>query len=81
MGADIQQNSYRGRNNSWAVVCFKRGNNNIVKFIDLDVDGRNGRNMYEYLRQFDASRYMIDSPFSQGISRDLFYMWKGDNNE
>lgn len=76
MGADIQQlGGYKGGTGSWAVVCFRRGNNDIVKFIDLDCQGRDGREMFNYLKQFDASRYAIDSPFSCGLHRDLFYMW------
>jgi hypothetical protein len=80
MGADIQlQPSHNNRTGSWAVVCFKRGNINIVKFIDLDCQGRNGHEMFNYLKQFDTSRYMIDSPFGHsGIERDLFYQWDNE---
>jgi hypothetical protein len=76
MGADIQQlGGYKGGTGSWAVVCFRRGNNDIVKFIDLDTCGRSGYDMFNYLKQFDASRHAIDSPFSCGLHKDLFYMW------
>lgn len=81
MGADIDlQPKHNNRTGSWAVVCFRRGNNDIVKFIDLDCQGRDGREMFNYLKQFDASRYAIDSPFSCGINRDLFYMWDKEEN-
>lgn len=76
MGADIQQlGGYKGGTGSWAVVCFRRGNQDIVKFIDLDTCGRSGYDMFNYLKQFDASRHAIDSPWGCGLHRDLFYMW------
>lgn len=76
MGADIDlQPKHNNRTGSWAVVCFERGKTNIVKFIDLDTYGRNGMEMFNYLKQFDASRYSIDTPWGCGLQRDLFYMW------
>lgn len=76
MGADIQQSSgYKGGTGSWAVVCFKRGNQDIVKFIDLDTCGRSGIDMFNYLRQFDASRHVIDAPWGCGLHKELFYTW------
>jgi hypothetical protein len=80
MGADIQvQPNHNNRTGSWAVVCFKRGNTNIVKFIDLDCVGSNGHEIYNYLRQFDASRHMVDSPFGYSdILRNVFYQWDNE---
>lgn len=76
MGADIQQlGGYKGGTGSWAVVCFRRGNQDIVKFIDLVTHGRNGMDMLNYLKQFDASRYSIDVPWGYGLHRDIFYIW------
>jgi seryl-tRNA synthetase len=76
MGADIQQQGgYKGGTGSWAVVCFRRGNQDIVKFIDLDTCGRSGYDMFNYLRQFDASKHSIDTPWGCGLHRDIFYMW------
>lgn len=76
MGADIDlQPKHNNRTGSWAVVCFERGKTNIVKFIDLDCQGRNGHEMFDYLKRFDASRNIIDTPFSCDIHRDFFYMW------
>ncbi|HBJ1650897.1 TPA: hypothetical protein LA460_000116 [Clostridium botulinum] len=69
MGADIEiQPTHNNKTGSWAVVCFTRGNTNIVKFIDLDTHGRNGYEIFNYLKQFDA-------PLSCGLHRDLFYQW------
>ncbi|NFH00731.1 hypothetical protein FC831_10470 [Clostridium botulinum] len=76
MGADIQQSSgYKGGSGSWAVVCFRRGNQDIVKFIDLDTQGRSGYDVFNYLKQFDASRHIVDAPLGCGLHRNLFYQW------
>lgn len=80
MGADISlQPKHNNRTGSWAVVCFKRGNTNIVKFIDLDCQGRNGHEMFNYLKQFDSSRHVIDSPF-QYFERDTLYLWNKEED-
>ena len=70
MGADICRQP--NRDGSWAVVCFKRGNTNIVKFIDLR--GCDGREMYEYLKRYDSSRYKIDAPYGM-IDESYFCNW------
>jgi len=76
MGADIDlQPKHNNRTGSWAVICFERGKTNIVKFIDLDCQGRNGHEMFDYLKSFDASRNIVDTPFNCDIHRDFFYMW------
>jgi hypothetical protein len=81
MGADIDlQPKHNNRTGSWAVVCFERGKTNIVKFIDLDCQGRNGHEIFDYLKRFDASRNIIDTPFSCDIHRDFFYMWDKEEN-
>jgi len=71
MGADIVQSNY-DKNGSWAVVCFNRGNVPIVKFIPLN--GQDGRQMYDYLKQFDASNYKIDAPMGY-LHKDMFFDW------
>lgn len=79
MGADIRiQPTYNNRTGSWAVICFRRGNQDIVKFIDLDTQGRSGHEIFNYLKQFDASRHIIDTPWGCGLHRDLFYQWDRD---
>lgn len=62
------------RNNSWAVVCFNKGNAPIVKFIDLR--GYNPHEMIDYLRRFDSGRYTIDTPMSRLMEDKSFYNWK-----
>lgn len=72
MGADIKTNY--DKNGSWAVVCFNRGNVPIVKFIPLAMNGQDGRHIYEYLKQFDASNYKIDAPMGY-LNKDMFFDW------
>lgn len=71
MGADIRPQY--DKNGSWAVVCFNRGNVPIVKFIPLN--GRDGREMYDYLKNFDASNYKIDAPMGY-LNKDMFFDWR-----
>ena len=79
MGSDIRiQPTHNNRTGSWAVICFRRGNQDMVKFIDLDTQGRSGYDMFNYLKQFDASRHIIDTPWGCGLHRDLFYQWGRD---
>jgi uncharacterized protein YllA (UPF0747 family) len=72
MGADIQMNY--ARTGSWAVVCFNRGNTPIVKFIDLNINRYDGRDVYEFLKRFDASNYKIDSPRGY-FPPDMIFNW------
>jgi hypothetical protein len=70
IGADITT-PYDNRG-SWAVVCIE-GNYNVVKFINLR--GQYGRDILHFLKQFEASRYVIDAPMGL-FSKDMFIDWK-----
>jgi hypothetical protein len=59
---------------SWAVVCIE-GRYNIVKFIDLQ--GQDYRHILDYLKQFECSRRVIDTPYKQMFEES--FVWFGDN--
>lgn len=59
IGTDIRVNE---RGYSWAVVCIE-GKMNIVKFIDLD--RKNAREIFEFLKHFEAGRHCVDTPYKQ----------------
>lgn len=72
VGVDIDGLSSDG--NSWAVVCFNKGNTPIVKFINLR--GYNPQEIVYFLRRFDSGRYTIDSPIGHVMENELYYNWK-----
>lgn len=59
IGTDVRVNE---RGYSWAVVCIE-GKMNIVKFIDLD--RKNAREIFEFLKHFEAGRHCVDTPYKQ----------------
>jgi hypothetical protein len=62
IGTDIRRD-YNG--NSWAVICIE-GKMNVVKFVDLN--GKDIREVLHFLKQFEAGRHCIDTPY-----REMFY--------
>lgn len=75
VGVDVNSME-SSRNNSWAVVCFNKGNTPIVKFIDLR--DYNPHEMIDFLRRFDSGRHTIDTPMRCIFEDKLFYQWKED---
>lgn len=69
IGADVTT-PYDNRG-SWAVICIE-GNYNIVKFVDLR--GQYGRDILQFLKQFETGRYVIDAPMGF-LSKDMFIDW------
>lgn len=69
IGTDVT--THYDKNGSWAVVCIE-GKYNVVKFVDLR--GQYGRDILQFLKQFEASRYVIDAPMSF-FSKDMFIDW------
>lgn len=65
IGTDVRQ--YNG--SSWAVICIE-GNMNVVKFVDL---GRNDiREVLHFLKQFEAGKHCIDTPYKEMFNGELF---------
>jgi len=58
IGTDVREN-YSNREHSWAVICIE-GKINIVKFIELD--RKDGREILNFLKHFEAGRHCIDTP-------------------
>lgn len=58
VGADI---GFHSDDHSWAVVCIK-GHPEYVKFIPLD--HRNAQDIISFLRHFEYSNRVVDSPFA-----------------
>lgn len=59
IGTDIEREP---NGHSWAAICIE-GNINIVKFMDLS--GRDARDVMYFLKQFEAGRHCIDTPYKQ----------------
>jgi len=55
IGTDVRRNDY---GHSWAVICVE-GKMNIVKFIDLD--RKDAREIFDFLKHFEAGRHCIDA--------------------
>jgi hypothetical protein len=55
--------------NSWAVICVE-GKINIVKFVDLN--GRDARDILHFLKQFEAGRHCIDTPYKYVFDDEFF---------
>lgn len=66
IGTDVYQET---RGHSWAVVCIE-GKMNIVKFVDLD--RKDGRYVLDFLKQFEAGRHCIDTPYKEMFYDGLF---------
>lgn len=65
IGTDIR---HEGKG-SWAVICIE-GKMNIVKFVDLD--RKDARDVMMFLKQFEAGRYCIDTPYKEMFYDGLF---------
>ena len=70
--ADIPNN--RGVSDSWGVICYNHGNTPIVKFLDLR--RANGRDITNYLKQFDSANFKFDSPYRMMMKEDLLSLWE-----
>ena len=67
IGTDVTVNpNYR---RSWSVVCIE-GKLNIVKFIDLDRS--DGMEVLRFLKQFEAGKHCVDSPYKELFDEGLF---------
>ena len=67
IGTDVAVNPNYGR--SWSVVCIE-GKLNIVKFVDLD--RRDGMEVLRFLKQFEAGKHCIDTPYIKFFDDGLF---------
>ena len=71
VGTDI---GYQSNDHSWAVVCVK-GKPEYVKFLPLV--GYDTREIINFLKRFQYSNRVIDSPFGfRDIVNDRFLDWK-----
>ena len=59
IGTDVREN-YSNSEHSWAVICVE-GKINIVKFVDLNRN--DSRYVLDFLKQFEAGRHCIDTPY------------------
>jgi len=59
VGTDI---GFKGKDHSWAVVCIK-GKPEYVKFVPLFNRHRDARDIIHFLKQFEYSNRITDSPF------------------
>lgn len=59
------------RGSSWAVVCIE-GKYNVVKFVPLHKSDVN--HMLDFLKQFEAGRHVIDTPY-KFIEKDMLLDW------
>ena len=66
IGTDVHRNE---TGHSWAVICVE-GNINIVKFVDLDK--KDAREIFDFLKHFEAGRHCVDSPYKQMFYDGLF---------
>jgi len=73
LGTDVDSRPSQG-SKSWAVVCIE-GRYNIVKFIDLQ--GQDFRGILDYLKQFECSRRVIDTPYKQMFEEN--FVWFNDD--
>ena len=76
VGTDVDSRRPTEGSRSWAVVCIE-GRYNIVKFIDLQ--GQDYRSILDYLKQFECSRRVIDTPYKQMFNED--FIWFSNNNK
>ena len=58
----------QGSEQSWAVICIE-GNYNVVKFVDLK--GQPTKDILNFLKQFEVSRRVIDSPYYKMFDQEL----------
>ncbi len=68
IGTDVWEINQR-HGHSWAVVCIE-GKINIIKFIDLD--RKNAREIFDFLKHFEAGRHCIDTPMKEFFYDGLF---------
>jgi len=66
IGTDVD---YYNGGRSWAVVCIE-GKINIVKFVDLS--RRNALSILDFLKNFEAGKHCIDTPYKQIFYDGLF---------
>lgn len=66
IGTDVRCNE---REHSWAVICIE-GKINIVKFVELN--RKDGRYVLDFLKQFEASRHCIETPYKEMFYDGLF---------
>jgi hypothetical protein len=66
VGTDVHREN---TDHSWAVVCIE-GKINIVKFVSLD--RKNGREILDFLKHFEAGKHCIDAPYKEIFYNELF---------
>lgn len=67
IGVDV---GFHTEEHSWAVVCIA-GKQEYVKFLPLET--RDSRNVLRFLKQFEYSRQIIDSPIAfRGMLKNKF---------
>jgi hypothetical protein len=70
IGTDVRYDSGSYTDgHSWAVICIE-GKLNIVKFVKFDRS--NAMDLLRYLKQYEAGRHCIDTPYSE-IFYDGFF--------
>lgn len=65
VGVDV---GFRDNYHSWAVVCI-HGKMDFMKFVPLNHS--DVREVARFLKQFEYSKRVVDSPFSHGMIEDL----------
>jgi hypothetical protein len=66
IGTDVYKPN---QGHSWAVICVE-GKMNIIKFIDLD--RTDAREIFDFLKHFEAGRHCIDTPYKEFFYDGLF---------
>lgn len=66
IGTDVD---YYAGGRSWAVICIE-GKMDIVKFVDLS--RRDALGVLQFLKQFEAGKHCIDTPYKEMFVGDMF---------
>ena len=67
IGVDV---GFHSEDHSWAVICIE-GKQEYVKFLPLET--KDARDVLRFLKQFEYSRQVIDSPIAfKGMLKDRF---------
>jgi hypothetical protein len=66
IGTDVYREN---TGHSWAVVCVE-GKINVIKFIDLN--RQNAREIFDFLKHFEAGRHCVDTPMKEFFYNGLF---------
>ena len=69
VGTDV---GFRTNDHSWAVICI-HGKKDYVKFVDMDQSDI--RTIASFLKTFEYSNKVTDSPLHRGYIEDMIKQW------